>query len=138
MLERVNYPVHTVKYQTNFFCLMVTFLASRVIGNHWLLYKFSFDSNVHPLIILGNCPSVCFGSIISIKLVSKFWKFIPHWCKDPEKIQKNLFWKNVRGVFLSYKSQGTFSKLVNACIYLSSSIIPITMTIYFRYYSGVF
>ena len=112
-LERINYPFDNIKYQINFCCLVVTFVGSRVIGNHWLIYKFAMSSNVHPLIILGSCPIVCFGTIISLKMLIKFWKYIPYWCPDPEKIQQNYYWKLVRSVFQSYRNKGSFSRKVN-------------------------
>mmetsp|Transcript_20472 Transcript_20472/g.18116 ORF Transcript_20472/g.18116 Transcript_20472/m.18116 type:complete len:240 (-) Transcript_20472:105-824(-) len=112
--ENINYPQRKLKYQVNFSLLVVFFVLSRVIGNHWLIYKGAMTSKVPFFIILGNAPTVAFGTVISLQLLSKFWKHIPHWCRDPEKMHKNKVWSEGRKMFQMYQKNGGFGKAINS------------------------
>ena len=128
--ENINYPHRKLKFQINFSLLVLSFILSRVIGTHWLIYKWAMSSKVSSYIIIGSTPILCFGTIISIKLLSKFWKYIPHWCRDKERAENNKIWTKGRKVFKMYQSKGIFSHAVNSLIGSTSFLLPIGLTLY--------
>jgi len=128
--ENINYSHKELKYQVNFSFLVLSFFLSRVVGSHWLIYKGAMMTEIPTFIIIGCTPILCFGTIISIQLMSKFWKYIPHWCRDKEKAERNHIWTKGRKVFKMYQSKGVFSHAVNSLIGSTSFLLPICLTLY--------
>ncbi|CAI2367782.1 unnamed protein product [Moneuplotes crassus] len=130
-LESIN--IKNFRYLVNFSFLVAGFVLSRVVGSHWLLYKGAMSSKIPFLVILGNTPIICFGTRISIQLASKYWKYVPLFCSNPETIRQTNLWQTIRGMFQSYKSGGTMSKVVDTAIFASSILIPVSINLYVRY-----
>mmetsp|Transcript_20473 Transcript_20473/g.18117 ORF Transcript_20473/g.18117 Transcript_20473/m.18117 type:complete len:288 (-) Transcript_20473:37-900(-) len=130
--ENINYPQRKLKYRINFSCLVLSFVLTRVFLNHYLIYKSAMLTEISIIIIIINALAVAFGTLVTLKMISKLWKYIPQWCRDPEKVQKNKVWSSGRQIFQMYKKNGGFSKVVNSGICTSAIILPISLHLYIK------
>mmetsp|Transcript_391 Transcript_391/g.353 ORF Transcript_391/g.353 Transcript_391/m.353 type:complete len:265 (+) Transcript_391:109-903(+) len=134
--ERMNLDMNDDRCKLNFVFLSITFVITRW-GNFWLLYTHILSFNNNPFLVVLNCPTLAFGTIISIKFLSKLWKHIPGWSSNPDKVSKMAVWKSIRVMFQHYNSRGMLTKLVNFFIYTISVFTPILMSVYLSYSGGL-
>ncbi|CAI2375949.1 unnamed protein product [Moneuplotes crassus] len=128
-MERNKIGAQEKLFQINFTCLTFTFFMSRVIGNFWLIFKYSLSSGSNPLLVVLNSPILSLGVTTSIKLVSKFWKYLPEWASDSKKIEQSMWWTYPRKLFQEYKTNGSFTETMNRLIYAISAV-PVILSAY--------
>jgi hypothetical protein len=124
-LEFINYPQTSRLYMVNLWTFCFAFMICRGLA-FYATYLGVVNVNVSLGFTLFTVPNLALTCIWILQMVSKLWKTLPFWYKNPKEVENATWWINARESIRKYTRQKPHTYVVEGAIYLSVLVFPIT------------